>query len=65
MRTTVQVCNWSYFVSLTGEAFSKVILQAGDDAGAVAWTEAHSKLDLYASHIHFIQDVVKLRNAAW
>ena len=48
-----------------GAAFSKVKLQAGDDAGAVAWTEAHSSLQLYASHNHFIQEVVKLQGAAW
>ena len=49
----------------TGEAFSKVRLCAGDDAGAVAWTEIRSDLHLYASHSHFIQEVAKLRNAAW
>lgn len=49
----------------TGEAFSKVQLCAGDDAGAVAWTDICSDLHLYASHIHFIQEVAKLRNAAW
>ena len=49
----------------TGEAFSKVRLCAGDDAGAVAWTDICSDLQLYASHIHFIQEVAKLRNAAW
>ena len=49
----------------TGAAFSQVRLQAGDDAGAVAWTEASSTLELYANHAHFIQEVVKLHSAAW
>ena len=48
-----------------GGAFSQVRLQAGDDAGAVAWTEASSTLELYANHAHFIQEVVKLHSAAW
>lgn len=49
----------------TGKVFSKLQLQAGDDAAAVAWTEIHSGLSLYASHTHFIHLVVKHRNAAW
>lgn len=49
----------------TGAAFSQVRLQAGDDAGAVAWTEASSTLELYANHAHFVQEVVKLHSAAW
>jgi len=53
------------FHDTTGAAFSKVKLQAGDDAGEVAWTEAHRNLQLYASHNHFIQEVVKLQGAAW
>ena len=51
--------------SFTGAAFTKIQLQAGDDAGAVAWTEASSTLELYSSHAHFIQEVVKLQGAAW
>eukprot|EP00731_Ephydatia_muelleri_P023488 Em0015g1071a len=49
----------------TGEAFSRIKLQAGDDAGAVKWTELSKSLDLYASHTQLVQEVVKLRNAAW
>ena len=48
-----------------GEAFSRIKLQAGDDAGAVKWTELSKSLDLYASHTQLVQEVVKLRNAAW
>ena len=40
-------------------------LQAGDDAGAVTWMAATSKLNLYASHLDFIHKVVDLRQAAW
>lgn len=49
----------------TGDVFNKLQLHAGDDAAAVAWTEIHSGLSLYASHSDFIHLVVKHRNAAW
>ncbi len=49
----------------SGNAFSKIKLTAGDDAGDVCWMEASSKLNLYASHLEFIETVVKQRNAAW
>ena len=49
----------------TGEAFGKVKLCAGDDAGAVAWKELQSSLQLYANHINFIRKVIELRNAAF
>ena len=51
--------------TIPGEAFSRIKLQAGDDAGAVKWTEINGSLDLYASHTQLVQEVVKLRNAAW
>ncbi|XP_064391626.1 ADP-ribose pyrophosphatase, mitochondrial-like [Halichondria panicea] len=49
----------------TGSTFNKIKLKAGDDAGDVCWMEASSKLNLYASHLDFIETVVKQRNAAW
>ena len=48
-----------------GETLKGFKLQAGDDAGAVAWMAATSKLNLYANHIDFIHKVVELRHAAW
>ena len=54
-----------YLFPCAGKAFSKLQLQAGDDAGEVAWMEVGSDLDLYASHTHFIQMAAKLRDAAW
>ena len=48
-----------------GEGFSKLNLVAGDDAAAVAWTEVHSGLGLYASHSHFVRLAVEHRKAAW
>lgn len=52
-------------VSISGNAVSRVRLEAGDDAGEVAWTEASDRLNLYASHIEFIKEVVRRRGAAW
>jgi ADP-ribose pyrophosphatase len=49
----------------SGEGFSKLNLVAGDDAAAVAWTEVHSGLSLYASHSHFVRLAVEHRKAAW
>jgi len=49
----------------TGEAFGKVKLCAGDDAGAVAWKELTSSLALYASHTTLTAKVVELRNAVF
>ena len=48
----------------TGEAFSRVKLQAGDDAGAVTWIEINRSLQLYASHAEFIRSVAETRGAA-
>ncbi len=48
-----------------GDAFSKVRLQAGDDAGAVAWKVASSQLELYASHADFIEKVARQHGATW
>lgn len=48
-----------------GEVFDHIQLQAGDDAGAVRWTEAKKDMELYASHLYFIENMVQLRDAAW
>ncbi|KAI6656860.1 Translation factor GUF1, mitochondrial [Oopsacas minuta] len=48
----------------TGEAFNRVKLQAGDDAGAVTWIEINKQLQLYASHVEFIRTVAEKRGAA-
>ena len=48
-----------------GDTLKGFKLQAGDDAGAVAWMAVTSKLNLYASHLDFIHKVVQLRQAAW
>jgi len=49
----------------SGDAVSRIPLRAGDDAGAVAWMEASSSIQLYASHLDFIKEVVRRRNANW
>ena len=48
-----------------GEAFSRVKLQAGDDAGAVSWIEINKSLLLYASHAEFIRSVAEKRGASF
>lgn len=48
-----------------GKTFSKFILQAGDDAGAVKWMTLDSELVLYASHIQFLKAVAEKRGAAF
>ena len=53
-----------FLILLIGDAFNKVKLKAGDDAGDVCWMEANSKLNLYASHKDFIETVVKMKGAA-
>ena len=52
------------FFSL-GESFHHVPLQAGDDAGDIAWTEAKAGMKLYASHKSFVEKTVEMRNGAW
>ena len=46
-----------------GSSFSHFNLQAGDDAGDVAWLEVNHELDLYANHSDFIDAVAKLYDA--
>ena len=53
------------FSIVLGDAVSCVKLKAGDDAGEVAWIVASDQLCLYASHIDFIKEVVKRKQAAW
>ena len=60
LSSAVCVC-----VCTLGEGFGKLNLVAGDDAAAVAWTEVHSGLSLYASHSNFVRLAVEHRNAAW
>lgn len=40
-------------------------LTAGDDAGDVTWMAAVVTTRLYASHSHFIREVVSRKGAAW
>ena len=49
----------------TGDAFSRVKLQAGDDAGAVTWIEINQQMQLYASHAEFIRTVAGKRGASF
>ena len=49
----------------SGEAFGKVELCPGDDAGDVAWKELDRSLALYASHTTLTKMVVDLRKAAF
>ena len=46
-----------------GTTVGKIRLNAGDDAKAVQWTTIDKKLDLYASHADFIENVCELRKA--
>ena len=43
----------------------KFFIFPGDDAIGVKWTDMDSNLDLYASHVDFVQKVAELRQAAW
>ncbi len=44
---------------------SRIPLKAGDDAGDVSWMEASSQVQLYASHMDFIKEVVRRKDANW
>eukprot|EP00045_Choanoeca_perplexa_P010070 m.100664 g.100664 ORF g.100664 m.100664 type:complete len:129 (+) comp15137_c0_seq2:545-931(+) len=47
----------------TGEGFGEIPLQAGDDAGAVAWFEVKKGMPgLFASHADFIDKTIALRH---
>ncbi|XP_013393750.1 ADP-ribose pyrophosphatase, mitochondrial [Lingula anatina] len=49
----------------TGDSVGKFNLNAGDDAGNVKWTDISSSLQLFASHVDFIEKVAKKNNAHW
>ncbi|XP_044753229.1 ADP-ribose pyrophosphatase, mitochondrial [Coccinella septempunctata] len=49
----------------TGETVGKFDLKAGDDAKNVLWLDIDKNLELYASHLSFIEAVAKLHNAHW
>ncbi|XP_055986414.1 ADP-ribose pyrophosphatase, mitochondrial-like [Sorex fumeus] len=48
-----------------GKILDHLPLQAGDDAQKVKWVDINEKLELYASHLKFIQLVAKGRGAHW
>ncbi|XP_022101086.1 ADP-ribose pyrophosphatase, mitochondrial-like [Acanthaster planci] len=49
----------------TGNSVGKFALHAGDDAGAVQWTDIGSNLKLFASHESFIEKVAIRLDAHW
>lgn len=46
-----------------GRVFDQFNLSAGDDAGAVKWTEISRELSLYASHSAMVKRVAEMHNA--
>ncbi|XP_043279978.1 ADP-ribose pyrophosphatase, mitochondrial [Venturia canescens] len=48
-----------------GNTVANMILEAGDDAANVQWTDIDRQLKLYANHVEFIQEVAYFRNAHW
>ena len=48
-----------------GSKVGQFNLHAGDDAMAVQWMDLGSNLKLYASHIHFLEEVAKRLKASW
>ncbi|XP_049767308.1 ADP-ribose pyrophosphatase, mitochondrial [Schistocerca cancellata] len=49
----------------TGLSVGKLPLSAGDDAVNVRWMDVGKDLELYASHIEFIEAVAEKRNSHW
>ncbi|XP_060069436.1 ADP-ribose pyrophosphatase, mitochondrial-like isoform X2 [Ylistrum balloti] len=49
----------------SGTGVSQIKLHAGDDAVGVKWMDLTSKLEIYASHIDFLQEVARKRGASW
>ncbi|CAH0564146.1 unnamed protein product [Brassicogethes aeneus] len=49
----------------TGEILDKFNLKAGDDAKNVTWIDIDKNLDLYASHLQFIEKVVEKHKSHW
>ncbi|KAM7541332.1 hypothetical protein Aperf_G00000026212 [Anoplocephala perfoliata] len=48
-----------------GTGLAKFKLSAGDDAAAVRWVDVNPNLELYASHIHYLELTARLHNAFW
>ncbi|GCB67445.1 hypothetical protein scyTo_0005130 [Scyliorhinus torazame] len=49
----------------TGDSVGQLDLQSGDDAGHVQWSDIDQKLQLYATHSHFLKRVTELWGAHW
>ena len=49
----------------TGAACDRMQLSAGDDARAVAWTEARHSMQLHPCHMYLVELAVRLRGADW
>ncbi|RXM90951.1 ADP-ribose pyrophosphatase, mitochondrial [Acipenser ruthenus] len=49
----------------SGSSVAQLPLEAGDDAGKVAWVEIDSTLQLYASHARFLEIIALERGAHW
>lgn len=49
----------------SGSSVAQLPLEAGDDAGKVAWVEIDSTLQLYASHARFLEIIAQERGAHW
>ncbi|XP_041094654.1 ADP-ribose pyrophosphatase, mitochondrial [Polyodon spathula] len=49
----------------SGSSVAQLPLEAGDDAGKVAWVEIDSTLRLYASHARFLEIIARERGAHW
>ncbi|XP_038676461.1 ADP-ribose pyrophosphatase, mitochondrial-like isoform X2 [Scyliorhinus canicula] len=49
----------------TGDSVGQLDLQSGDDAGHVQWSDIDQKLQLYATHSHFLKRVTEMWGAHW
>ncbi|XP_033747683.1 ADP-ribose pyrophosphatase, mitochondrial-like isoform X2 [Pecten maximus] len=49
----------------SGSGVSQIHLHAGDDAVGVKWMDLTSKLEIYASHKDFLQEVARKLQASW
>ncbi|XP_059176213.1 ADP-ribose pyrophosphatase, mitochondrial-like [Physella acuta] len=48
-----------------GSSVGMLKLHAGSDAAGVKWMELNHELQLYASHVHFLEETAKKLNAYW
>lgn len=55
----------SNFHDENGNTLGNMKLEAGDDATNVRWVDVNRKLNLYANHVKFIEQVAHVRNAHW